>query len=365
MKNLNLIDKLVYGFNIAGAVGLIFSYLSPHLNPTQFWFISFFGLAYPLLLITNIIFSLYWLIRMKKQIFLSLVVIALGSFYFTKFFQWNAQMDYPPIDAIKVLTHNQNTLGLNAPDFSIEPSKKIFSYLDEELFDVYCFQEFFNTTRSDYDPMDSLKRVTNAKYRHIEYLVKFRNNSFGIATFSQCPIIEKGVVEFDRAGTNMCIFSDIDFNGKVVRVYNMHLQSLHLKPADYKLFETLNTPESGNLEGAKSLLTRLKIAFIKREEQASKIYEHIQQCPYPVIVCGDFNDTPLSYSYSVIQGDLLDSFEENGSGFGSTYNGIFPLLRIDYMFHSKSLKNYYFETKKRDLSDHYPLIGYFGFEDAE
>ena len=297
--------------------------------------------------------------------FLSVVVIILGYFNFINFFRLNSQTEYPPIEAVKILSHNQGALGLNGPVFTTEPSKRVFKYLDEEVFDVYCFQEFFQTSRKGFSPLDSIKRITHAKYKHIEYLVEFRGNLFGLATFSQYPIVNKGRVEFSRQGTNMCIFTDIDFNGKIVRIYNMHLQSLNMKPADYKLFQEINATDSTQITGAKNLLARLKNAFIKREEQATNISNHIKDCPYPVIVCGDFNDTPLSYSYNIIKGDLLDCFEENGTGFGSTYQGIFPLLRIDYMFHSPSVTNYYFETKKIDLSDHYPIIGYFGFDEAE
>lgn len=359
------VDRIVYLVNIPTALGLLLAYLAPHLNPKDFWFVSFFGLAFPFLFGANLIFILYWLIRLKKQIFLSLVLVALGAFYFPKFFRMHEQQDYPPINSVKVLSHNTRTLGLNAPKFSTEPSQKIFRFLDEELFDVYCFQEFFNSTRQGWSPYDSIKRITGAKYRHVEYLVEFRGHFFGLATLSQYPIVNKGVVPFDREGTNLCIFSDIDFNGKIVRVYNMHLQSLHLSPKDYKWLQGEGSGEQDHVNGAKNLVGRLKEAFIKREEQAANIRKHIEDCPHLVIVCGDFNDTPLSYSYSVIKGDMLDCFEENGRGFGSTYNGTFPLLRIDYMFHSKEIPNYSFETRKVDLSDHYPLVGYFGIEEAE
>ena len=354
-----IIDKVVYVVNILAAIGLLLAYAAPYVNPKDFWYISIFGLAYPPSLIANGIFIIYWIARIKRKLFLSTVVIALGYFHFGKFYQSNPVNEYPPVNSIRVLSHNLRALGLNGPEFQTEDSRKVFEYLKEGPFDVYCFQEFFDTDRKGFAPYDSIKDITMAKYRHVEYLVEFRNNSFGIATLSHYPIVDKGTVSFEREGTNMCIFTDLDFNGTVVRVYNMHLQSLHLDKKDLNVFQYNDDNTEEKLEGVKSVLGKLKVAYSKRQEQAERIRQHIYDCPYPVIVCGDFNDTPLSFAYEQIKGDLNDAFETSGSGLGHTYNGAFPLLRIDYMLYSKTLKNHHFETVKKDLSDHYPLVGYF------
>lgn len=356
-----LVDRILFFVNILIGLALIIAYLSPYITPSQFWYASFFGLAYPFLLITNGLFIIYWIIRFKKQFMFSVAVIGLGYFHFGKFVRYQEQEDYPPIESVKVLSHNLRAFGLNGPKFQTEDGNKIFQFLDKELFDVYCFQEFFNTNHKGFTPYDSIKRITGAKYRHVEYLVEFRGNFFGIATLSQYPIVEKGIVPFEREGTNMCIYTDIDFNGKIVRIYNMHLQSLHFRKSDYKFLESINITEDETIDGAKNMVSRFKSAFIKREEQAKSIRAHIEDCPYPVIVCGDFNDTPLSYSYELIKGDFTDAFEAKGKGIGSTYNGMFPLLRIDYILHSPEIDNTYFAVIKEDLSDHYPLVAYFNF----
>ena len=356
------IDKILFIVNVLAGISLFTAYLSPYISPSQFWYVSFFGLAYPILLIINGLFILYWLTQIKKQMFFSVAIIAIGYFHFGKFVRYQNQESYPPIESVKLLSHNIRAFGLNGPEFQTEDSKKILQFLDKELFDVYCFQEFFDTKQKGFAPYDSIKKITGAKYRHVEYLVEFRGNRFGIATMSQYPIVEKGIVPFEREGTNMCIYTDIDINGKIVRVYNMHLQSLSFRKKDYEFLKTLNFNQDETLGGAKNIVSRFKSAFIKREEQAKSIHNHIEDCPYPVVVCGDFNDSPLSYSYELIKGNLTDAFEAKGKGIGSTYNGIFPLLRIDYILHSPEIENTYFEVVKEDLSDHYPLVAYFTFD---
>jgi endonuclease/exonuclease/phosphatase family metal-dependent hydrolase len=102
----------------------------------------------------------------------------------------------------------------------------------------------------------------------------------------------------------------------------------------------------------------LKNAFIKRARQADMLAEKISESPYPVIICGDFNDTPVSYTYKKIKSSLSDSFMEAGSGIGSTYSKIFPSFRIDYSLHESNMKAIYTERVRLKLSDHYPVLTY-------
>jgi endonuclease/exonuclease/phosphatase family metal-dependent hydrolase len=118
------------------------------------------------------------------------------------------------------------------------------------------------------------------------------------------------------------------------------------------------TDVKNEMEKSKSILRRMKRAFVKRAIQADGIALHIASCRYKVIVCGDFNDTPASYVYHTIRGNLKDAFIESGSGFEQTYAGIFPKFRIDYIFHSKEFKSKQYHHLSETVTDHYPIISY-------
>ena len=139
----------------------------------------------------------------------------------------------------------------------------------------------------------------------------------------------------------------------------MHLQSIAFSKDDYKYIDDLqNDVETEDIEHSKSIINRLKRAYIKRAKQAELIHASIASSPYPVIVCGDFNDTPASYAKNKIATDLEDAFVESGNGFGRSYIGKFPSFRIDYILHSKEFESYHFRTIKEEYSDHYPIVCY-------
>ena len=158
---------------------------------------------------------------------------------------------------------------------------------------------------------------------------------------------------------SFCSYSDIQVFDDTIRVYNLHLQSIRLNSQHYRLIDSLKFRyDNQQMEEIMDISFRLRDAFIKRAAQADLIANHIETCTHPVIVCGDFNDTPVSYSYRRIGSDLRDAFAETGWGIGRTYNGKFPSFRIDYILAGKELEAIYFRRKKVRLSDHFPITGY-------
>jgi endonuclease/exonuclease/phosphatase family metal-dependent hydrolase len=149
------------------------------------------------------------------------------------------------------------------------------------------------------------------------------------------------------------MFTDIVLPQKTVRVYNTHLQSVHInleKTALRLQQEELRNEELREVSG------RLKTGFIKRAKQVNHITRHMDASPFPIIVCGDFNDTPVSYTYRKMKGERNDCFTKAGSGMISTYQSFWPAFRIDYIFSDKQFDVASYKIEKVTLSDHYPVI---------
>src|SRR3546814_17855052 len=95
---------------------------------------------------------------------------------------------------------------------------------------------------------------------------------------------------------------------------------------------------------------RLKRACVERAGQAETVAGLVSESPYPVVVCGDFNDTPMSYAYQTIRSKgLQSSFGKKGSGYSITYAGAFPNFKIEHIFTDKEsfeVLNYRIMKKK-------------------
>ena len=193
--------------------------------------------------------------------------------------------------------------------------------------------------------------------KHLEYNIETSSGKkHGLATFSKYPIIDKKPLLFENT-TNFSSQTDINVNGKKIRIFNNHLESIRLKRENYNFIDSLEfKSDIERRRGAYDIFKKLNIAFEHRAKQAETIGRHIENSPYPAIVCGDFNDTPVSYVYQKVRGDLKDAFIESGTGLGGTYNGNLPSFRIDFIFHDPGFKSYNYTRKKVNYSDHYPII---------
>jgi endonuclease/exonuclease/phosphatase family metal-dependent hydrolase len=226
---------------------------------------------------------------------------------------------------------------------------------------ILCLQEIYTAEEGEISSLSHKDGTGTYGYSHIAYAMG--NNlrgKYGIATLSVFPVVNRGELRF--SGTyNLAIFTDLKIHNDTIRIYNTHLQSIRLRKREYDLIKMLNSGEEEAMSEIKDISIRLRYAFRKRAHQAEVLSGHIHESPWPVIVCGDFNDTPVSYTYHKIRGDLVDAFIESGKGIGNTYSGMFPSYRIDYILHSRKLKSMGFETVRVDYSDHFPVSCSFDF----
>ena len=340
------------------AIALILAYLSTYISPDKVFWLPFFGLAYSYILFLNILFVVFWAFNKRSVFLLSLIIIIVGYGKITNVLAFNVSKNdqLSRNTPIKVLSYNVRIFDLYNWSHKTKTRDKIFDYISHQNADVICFQEFFNDKSNKFNALDGLIKSQKAREVHTEYTsIKRGVYQFGIATFSKYPIVKRGVIRFDNT-SNITIFTDIKIKNDTIRVYNNHLQSNHFTSNDYELIDNLsNTKSTKYFLELSNVISKLSKAFIKRAYQVEKISKHIKQSPYPVIVCGDFNDVPTSYTYTKMRGHLDDAFIESGFGFGTTTAMKFPSFRIDYIFHDKNIKSSNFVTDKVYYSDHFPV----------
>ena len=359
-KGLSRLNKVLFASNIITGLCIVFSYLSTHINPTKTTFFAFFGLAYYVFLYLLLGFIIYWIIQKSKLYLWSILFILVGFNHFNNFFQINLfGIKIPKGEkSIKVMTYNVRLFDLYNWSENKSTRDEIFSFLQKENADIICFQEFYHQDNSKtFKTRDILLEKLEAKNIHEGYthLLK-KQQHFGVVTFSKYPIIAKGEIKFSSDDNNNCIYSDIKINEDTIRVYNMHLASIRFQKADYDAIgESDSKTKYTNVSSKQKIIGRLSSAFKNRSEQVKTVKEHMNNSPYRVIACGDFNDTPISYCYRIMTEGLYDAFKESGFGTSGTYIGKFPSFRIDYILHSKEINSYEYQKHSEELSDHHAV----------
>lgn len=334
------------------------SCLAPYINPEKIWFIALFGLGFIYLYSINIVLLLFNILRKRKMLFLHLLVFVIGFPVFLKHFKFNSA-DNVHNDDIKLMTYNVRVFDLYNWSKNLETKAEMFKLIKDQDPAIVCFQEFYSSTNAEYRNLDSLKQLLNLNEIHTLFPVfLYGTDYFGVVTMTNLTVVRKETVFHNKAQSNGAICTDVILNKRdTVRIYNVHLQSIRFKPEDYKFIKSIEiSADQKQIDGLEGLITRLKKAFVLRASQVNLLADHIKKSPYPVLVVGDFNDTPSSYTYHKLSGNLSDAFQESGSGISTTYNGSFPAFRIDYILHDKQIQSSNYKVIKKNLSDHYPIV---------
>jgi len=341
MKGLSIINKLLYLINSICLLLLLFSYLSPYVSPKFFWPISFFGLLFPVFYIVNILFLIYWIIGLKKQLWANIIILLIGIQYIGFFFGTQPKKT-ENTDSVKVLSYNVRLFNRYGWIEKLDIKSEIVAFLKNEKADILCIQEFYTPDE-----------IPTLNYQHKHIGLQSKKNQWHMAIYSNFPQIKKSTVSIKgERMNNTCIYSDLIVDTDTIRVYNIHLASNWFKNSDYYFVQ--NPKKENFKKGIKGIVERMKSSYKKRAEESQAIKEHIQSSPYPIILCGDFNDTPLSYAYNTISENLKDAFKESGKGIGQSFIKI-PALRIDYILHNESFESYNYIRHKQKLSDHYAV----------
>jgi endonuclease/exonuclease/phosphatase family metal-dependent hydrolase len=356
------LNKLLIIINIFIAAALIACWFNTWVNNSLLFALPFFGLLFIPLLLINCIAMLYWALQLKWPILISLVAVGANYFNITNTIALkgdNIKLVDANANTIKIMTYNVRDFDLYNWGKSDHCREGIEKLILTQNPDILCIQEFYSTDNEIVQPHYNLLKTLQKQYPFFYFnnTTTLRNTDrWGIVVFSKYKIENKTEIEFENKRTeNSALFCDISLPTKTVRVFNMHLQSIHLANKDYKYLDKINIDTDEEVEKGVNIIRKLKRAFIKRANQADNVAKAIAASPYPTIVCGDFNDLPSSYSYHTIKSNLKDAFIEAGFGLGTTYAKNIPGVRIDYVLVDKSIHVSSFKILPFKFSDHYAI----------
>jgi endonuclease/exonuclease/phosphatase family metal-dependent hydrolase len=249
-------------------------------------------------------------------------------------------------------------------DGRISDSTKIINFYNWirniETPDILCLQEFYHNDLDDYyNTLDSIALLGGYSYYYLnpEYS-DFHGGIVGNAIFSKFPSSQSKQIKYSNHIVNKGNFHDFIIGEDTIRIVNVHIASMNirlLKNAELSIIENL----SANI---KNIFSKLKIGYLRRKVELEKIENSVHDTNYPIIICGDFNSIPYSFTYQKLKRRYYNSFEKKGQGFGFTYNRFPWLIRIDNQFFDKKLKINYFKTySDNNISDHYPIMAGYSF----
>ena len=327
----------------------LLAYIAPFVSPQTMSFLLFIGLAYPWLLLLNAIFVFLWAASRMRYWWHSLVCILLGWNYFTTVIGINFTEEKKISPSIKVMTYNMGAI----PNLKEQSLIKFNKFIKDEDCDIICGEEIAGKA--------VFKEYNKPLTELVSYPFQSHLSENTIVILSKYPILNQVAIPLPSPNeSNGCTFADIQINDKIVRVYAIHLKSNTVSGIADDLLKHADYEERATYSKAYKMLKLVRNMAQIRAKQAEILANHIATSPYPVIVCGDFNDIPVSYTYRTLSQNLNDAFEKRGFGFGTTYLGNIPALKIDYILTDKRIKIFNCNILKVPYSDHYPMVSELG-----
>lgn len=352
--------SLVYTINIILAAASIITFRLVYSANVSHWAVGFVMLATPVLYLLNAAFFLMWLFSWSRKALLSLIVLIFGfpliPRTFTFHFKEKKVYNTTPF---KVLSYN--LMYSDAPNYVHKHQKAntigILKTIDTLKADIKCFQELYNW--DDFKDLRTIHQLTKNTpyytYMHSSPSNNEGQGEIGLAIFSKFPIIKKRE-EYWKLNNNGMLAADIVINKDTIRVLNVQLRSMGIRVE--KVIQA-QTDDARVKKETRNIISQLKEGFEVRSRQVMELEKWIIDSPYPLILCGDFNEIPFGFSYGTAKKYLANSFEDRGSGFGFTYNRLPNFIRIDNQFYNaKKFNLLHFQTLSDiPYSDHNPIVG--------
>lgn len=331
---------------VAGLL-LVASVCTIFFNPTHAWYLTALGLFFVPLMLLNLMLFVIALLNRSRSAFIPLLCLIPALFVMGFYWQPKRKAPVPGEHTFKIVSYNVGNFSLGKDWFpkGDECADSLYAWLHRENPDIICLQEFLNIHGRD------IKSYLSGRFKgyNVEYYVNVSEGaSCGNVILSKFPLIDKGGIRFNDS-FNLAMYAEYDIYGHPVRIYNCHFQSYGISLANIAS-KLRKRSEIGQTE------EQIKLSIQKRSAQVDQVAEHILSGPENTIVTGDFNDTPLSYTYYRFKRGRKDSFVERGEGFQPTFSILQPLLRIDYVLFPRGFDGISHDVPHLPYSDHYPVV---------
>ena len=334
----DLLTGLAVVFTALLLVAAVLSWRASFVSPEAGNFWASIGLLMPVILLLNLAALVWWLLLRRWGVALMPVAaLALNLGYVSAMIQLPDFDDEGPHD-IRVAT--LNAYGFRRLGPTSVTARAIASMMNREHIDVACFQEFIDDRAF---PPDSIARLFAPQMPYFVYRA-------GQAVLSRFPIVDHRYVRFPDSG-NDYLQADVKVGDDTVRIFSVHLQTSGISGLRQRFRK-----DHGRDVPVERVIGELERNSRIRAQQVREIRAVIDSTHYPVIVAGDFNDTPSSYTYRRLKGDMTDGFRAVGNGFGGTFRYLGGVLRIDYIFYDERFAGVGYYMPQDDVSDHKAVV---------
>ena len=337
-------------FMLMNAGVLVMSYLSMYINPAKAWFMTIFGLLFIVFFIVNVILLLWALRRHSGAAVIPLLALLPSIFLIGRYVQFTGRDDAPE-GAVTLIDYNVGKFSMYPSHSRLADREScrdsVLAYLRTTDADIICLQEF--RAPKGVDVREYLAEVMPGY--NSEYYTNITGlGPYGNVILSRFPVVGRGKFDFDESA-NMALYADLDIGGKVMRVYDCHFESYSLSLP--RMVKAFTSREDDKVQEAEE---KMRTSITRRPQQVDIVLQDIRNSPVESIVTGDFNDTPMSFTYQQLKKGKKDSFIEAGKGLGGTYSGLWPFIRIDYVLYPEKCEAVYHKVVRKKYSDHYPIV---------
>ncbi|CAL1520990.1 endonuclease/exonuclease/phosphatase family protein [Chitinophaga sp. MM2321] len=351
-----IIHHLLRWSSILLVVCLLLSAYLPYLNPGKYWISGFAGIFFPVLFLVCLALIPLWFFYKKKYAFVILAIMLLCTkpalqTWGLHIFGNNDHSIQANSKQFTLMTYNVSSMGLSQYKINQPERLAVFDMVSQASPDILCMQEFYTNDNPDLSRnLDSLRLVGKYPYHYFTCdWVNWDTWYYGIVLFSRYPVVNAKTITCDenaKGSGKSFLQADLVIHGDTIRVltgqlisYMFHSEDRHVRALASAAF-----------------LRKMKKTFSSRAAQALQLAALTAESPYPVIVCGDFNDTPASYTYNTISKGLQDAFLQTGSGWGRTLSYLSPTLRIDYLLPQSNFNIHSCKVFQPPLSEHFPVM---------